>query len=358
MEGDQGEQGGVGTGGVGQLDANMLNDFVLETAKKPLYTIHPRVHNRTATMWRGAITVQTENTLPIAFKTLIDENVLGAPVVTGSSNKFYGYIDLMDLVCYTITLFPPTMNPIKDSISDFFRKEEKFNQTTVREVIEFMKPGYTLRRDKMAETIPKSHSLLHALEYIVRTGASRAALVNDHEQVDGIISQSMLVGWIYNHLDSNVKAISQVPVIQFARSSVVTIDENQPAINAFKIMAETKISGLAIVNKSGELVDAVSVRDLRGMAPSADQFLRLWHPLKDFKREIRVLYSTKTPMWTDLFLLPSDTFRKAITMFDEERVHRLFIVRSSTDRVPTHMVTQRDLLNFVTQLAFGTPRTT
>jgi len=62
-----------------------LDPFLLGMAKKPLYGIHPRVHNRTETMWRGAITIKSDAKLPTAFKTLVDENVLGAPVVTATN---------------------------------------------------------------------------------------------------------------------------------------------------------------------------------------------------------------------------------------------------------------------------------
>jgi len=324
-----------------------LDAFFLDTCKKPLYTIHPRVHNRTETMWRGAITIRTDSKLPTAFKILIDENVLGAPVVT-PSNKFYGYIDMMDLVCFTITLFSPSMDPVRDSISEFFKKEDKFNETTVLDLIEFREPGYALRKDKMSQTIPKSCSLMSAFEFLVRRGFDRAAIVNEAQEVESIITQSMLIGWCYNNIDTTLKHIKDIPVSQIHPTTFLsTIQETEPAIQAFKIMAEKKYSGLPVINQEGELVEVVSIRDLRGMAPTAENFLRLWHPIKDFKKDVRAMFPSKTPLWPDLFLIPSDTLKTCVMMFDEDRVHRLFVIRSAISRIPLHIITHSDVLRFL-----------
>jgi len=260
----------------------------------------------------------------------------------------------MDLVSFTISLFPPSMDPVRDSISDFFKKEDKFNDTTVRDLIEFRQPGYALRTDKLSGAIPKDFSLLNAFELLVRTGRGRAAVVNENEEVESVITQSMLVGWCYNNLDTALRPIRDIPVSQIHPTTfLASIQENEPAINAFKIMADKQYSGLPVLNHEGELVEVVSIRDLRGMAPSAEHFLRLWHPIKDFKREVRSMFPSKTPLWPDLFLIPSDTLKTAILMFDEDRVHRLFVVRSAINRTPVHIVAQIDVLKFIASIAFG-----
>lgn len=44
---------------------------------------------------------------------------------------------------------------------------------------------------------------------------------------------------------------------------VVTIEENEMAIKAFKVMKEQKVSAVAVVNKDGNLVGTISVNDLK-----------------------------------------------------------------------------------------------
>ena len=48
------------------------------------------------------------------------------------------------------------------------------------------------------------------------------------------------------------------------------------ALTAFKLMVTHNCSGLAVVNAAGELVDTVSVRDLRGMGATAENWTNLW----------------------------------------------------------------------------------
>jgi hypothetical protein len=109
----------------------------------------------------------------------------------------------------------------------------------------------------------------------------------------------------------------------------------------------------------------------------------MWRPIATFKREIREKFPTKTPVFPDLYLLPSDTLKTAIVMCDEDRVHRLvtcwgvgfrfdwstrlthervwvrfvvccqFIVRSALNKTPIGVLTQTDLLRFVMDIAAG-----
>lgn len=44
---------------------------------------------------------------------------------------------------------------------------------------------------------------------------------------------------------------------------LLTVKDTQRAIDAFRIMAEKHVSGLAVVNNRGALVDVISARDLR-----------------------------------------------------------------------------------------------
>jgi CBS domain-containing protein len=47
------------------------------------------------------------------------------------------------------------------------------------------------------------------------------------------------------------------------RSSVVSILENQPVIEAFKLMALNRVTSVAVLTKDGKLVGNVSAHDIR-----------------------------------------------------------------------------------------------
>ncbi len=81
-----------------------------------------------------------------AFKLMTEENILGAPVTT-ANGRFYGtrevvdfellalntvvlwagagFVDVMDVVTFTLRMFPKDSDINKESLSEFFAKEGK-----------------------------------------------------------------------------------------------------------------------------------------------------------------------------------------------------------------------------------------
>ncbi len=169
-------------------------------------------------------------------------------------------------------------------------------------------------------TIPRDFSLYGAIETIARTPDShRLAIIHpkDHSVV-GVVTESMIIGWLYVNLDKFGQT-KKLQCSEITRSYfVASIEESELAvrnggrhtssfqadthshllfagfvqIKAFKIMAERKLSGLAVVNKMGLLVDTISVRDLKGIGPDAELFTRLWDTVSVapglFARAIRI----------------------------------------------------------------------
>ena len=60
--------------------------------------------------------------------------------------------------------------------------------------------------------------------------------------------------------------------------------EGDLALSAFKQMVQWNVSGLAVVDAKGQLIDNISVRELRGMGATAEQWQNLWLSVKDFKQ--------------------------------------------------------------------------
>ena len=44
------------------------------------------------------------------------------------------------------------------------------------------------------------------------------------------------------------------------------------AIQAFKVLRDENLSGLAVVDSAGRMVDVISTRDLRGISPESQTF--------------------------------------------------------------------------------------
>lgn len=51
------------------------------------------------------------------------------------------------------------------------------------------------------------------------------------------------------------------------QATVVAIPSTSKAIEGFKMMLDREVSGLAVVDETGRLVDNLSLRDLKGIRP-------------------------------------------------------------------------------------------
>jgi CBS domain-containing protein len=105
---------------------------------------------------------------------------------------------------------------------------------------------------------------------------------------------------------------------------VYSIDSNKTAFEAFQLMIEHKISGIAVVDDvSGKLVGNVSVRDLKVVQHDARFFFLLGEKLSDFLKTLQK--SSKRPA-TLITCKPSDTFATVIALLAKHKIHRLYVV--------------------------------
>jgi len=116
-------------------------------------------------------------------------------------------------------------------------------------------------------------------------------------------------------------------------------------------MIQHNISGLAVVNSAGELVDTISVRDLRGMGVTADNWNRLWDNVLDFKTSCRKMFPAQTPA-KPIYVTKNDSIHKVIKSMDDGNIHRIWVCEMRGGKpIPTHVISQRDILRFMLHLS-------
>lgn len=157
------------TGGVGRS----LDRMLVHLMRTPIRFIHPRRANRTLPLWDSAVTVRTDQKIPSVFQTLIDENILSAPVLT-AEGRCCGFIEMMDLVTYTVGLFN---SPIDTELREFFTKSRTFRDATVLDVMEGGESSERLGGSSWRPfTVGRDYSMMHALEILARTQQHRVAV--------------------------------------------------------------------------------------------------------------------------------------------------------------------------------------
>jgi CBS domain-containing protein len=303
-------------------DANPLNPFFVKLSKTLANSLPTRC------LGGDAITIDLEETVPRAFQTLCEKNILSAPVV-GPGFRYKGIVDMLQLVKYSVKL-----------CEDFekwqeFSRQRRWKQSKVSDLAQGYKPDAMLR----------SLSVFHAFEEIARERIPRLALVDDYQVVWGIVTNTMLIEFIYNQMETFPKSIRNVKVSEMRRfTTVYTLPQSATALRAFRLMAERRVHNVGIVNDSGKLVDTISVRDLRGTGPETPHFRRLWQSLGEFKEAVRTRFPETDVVQT---ILPSDTFERLVKKMHEHKVHQVYVIDNETNSRPVDVIRNGDILYFL-----------
>jgi len=322
---------GVGTS-VATLEHSPQDDFILTLTKIRCERLLPKT--------RTITTSNRDELVPVAFRKLVNTNVLSIPVLT-KQGKFYAMMDSFDLVSFVTQEFADVelMNFV--DIEALFEKEKQFNDTTVGEIIKHPK-----RINSPFHPLTKGFSLFSAWEALALGGYHRVPVVDDENQICDIITQSMLIDFLYQNMEKiNELGDREIKDLKCMKNQakVSTISKHSRAITAFREMIRLNVHGLAVVDDHGYLVDNISLRDLRGVHPDVNVFWRLWNTVAEFKAKERADYPDHTPKEV-IYVVPTDTFSSVIEKMARLHIHRVYVVESKDNLIPTHVISQTDAL--------------
>lgn len=141
-----------------------------------------------------------------------------------------------------------------------FASDTKFSNALVSEVMQ-----WPLKKNNPFHPITKGYSLFSAVEILALSEAKRVPVIDANSQVADVVTQSMMIDFLWQNIEMIGKlAEKKIQDIQILRNHVVTqVDESSKAIVAFREMVNRQEDHVAVVNKSGQLVDNLSLRDLR-----------------------------------------------------------------------------------------------
>jgi CBS domain-containing protein len=327
-----------------------LNEFMLFLTKYPCKDNVPRNTTGVIPVWKEGKVVTVDKTERIAsvLNKFIVEGFQGAPVLD-EYRKYAGFTEMLDIVWYVVRLFSRRRMAARTSagLADFFAKEKRFEQAKVEDVMNMaLLEGE--RGGRGVQAVNGDLSLFSVMEIFARTGIRRIPVVDDWDNVSGIITQSMMISLISQNIEF-LGDVANVPVREFQddlQFAVQTIERNALTIDAFETMVNRNISGLGIIDTSGFLIDTISVRDLRGIGTTAEKFGRLWESVDQFKKQVRSEFREQTPP-RPIMCSPRDTLAKVIQLMDDGNIHRVFVVESEERPVPLHVISQIDVIRQV-----------
>jgi len=160
--------------------------------------------------------------------------------------------------------------------------------------------------------------MLSVIEELSR-GTHRIGVVDEEEKLVNIITQGSVLRFIKQHVDLLGKKKEMKLSSMWFKSSqyVMSISTHQKAIDAFRLIAMTKVGAVAVVNDEGVLIGNCSAMDLKKSASTLSNkfFARLFKPVMEFLGEQELVVAT-----------PEETLETIIDRIVQKRIHRIYVV--------------------------------
>jgi len=262
------------------------------------------------------------------------------PVRDSQANRFIGIVDVLDLVTFAITKF----STIPIQAYEAYQQMESFAKTKVKHLLDIS------GRNKWV-TIQERKPFAQLVLLLSDRHIHRVAIVNDKNDVLGMVSQSALVRFFYSQrdkFDERFKRVLQEKVEEWThvhQQRLYTISTHEHVYDAFRKIWELQVSGLAVVNEHGVLVANISASDIKRTRyyPIIGQMVKdLYKPIKEFLRipEAGQLISKKDHI--PFFVMKGETMEKAMDTLVENNIHRVFVV--DAHRKPIAVISLCDIL--------------
>eukprot|EP01102_Stenamoeba_stenopodia_P006724 TRINITY_DN1869_c0_g1_i1.p1 TRINITY_DN1869_c0_g1~~TRINITY_DN1869_c0_g1_i1.p1 ORF type:complete len:360 (+),score=80.83 TRINITY_DN1869_c0_g1_i1:204-1283(+) len=269
------------------------------------------------------LVAQRTDLLSDVWKGLIKNNFLSCPVLQKTKKKYYGFIDLHDIVEYITQKFDVAKLESSKDFWQLMEADKEFLNTTVDKVI--VNP--IVKRNPY-HPVTVGYSLFSAIESLAREDTlHRVPVIDKDRQLKSLLTQSQVIDFVVSNLES-VGSIKNKPVSQVVagRPNVLSVTTKMSAIEAFKFMAQHNITGVAVLDDNGKLIDAMSLSDLKLISSDGQMFWRLYQSVDVFLGHLRENNATRKL----IYCLPTHNLEYVIKTIATSKVHRIFVGNAQT----------------------------
>jgi CBS domain-containing protein len=250
---------------------------------------------------------------------------------------------MVDIVKYVINHFGPSNILGKErDFWDLVEEEKVFATKTVNDLM-----TYPLSTRNPFHPIKEGYSALSVIEPLAREeNLHRVPVIDQNRQMFNLVTQSQVVEYLAKNLDrigagKVNKPLRQCEVVWKPR--VLAVKEDSPAIDAFNIMVDKGVSGLAVVDNSGVLVGNISLRDLKLISYDARLFWRLQQTVGNFLTKLKTEYTAKHGRPSSLVTaVETDTIGTCIKALADNSIHRIYVIDSG--KKPVGLLSLKDVL--------------
>ncbi|PSK35316.1 hypothetical protein C7M61_004774 [Candidozyma pseudohaemuli] len=236
-----------------------------------------------------------------AFETLISHNLTSLPVLcTADSSDLsnclsFDYLDLntyLLMIMNKIAISDLCVDDIPDEHGDPHaltpaQKHEKLHQLVAK-----AKKGEEVPVDFIVRLHPKTpfvrlkdgESLFRAVEAF-GNGVHRVAIVDSANKITGILSQRRTIRFLWENArrfpSLEFLLNSSLQDLKIGSTAPITIQGDQPLIEALQKMFDERVSSLAVIDKNKSLVGNISIVDVKNVSSTKNSHL-LFKPVTNF----------------------------------------------------------------------------
>mmetsp|Transcript_19871 Transcript_19871/g.55840 ORF Transcript_19871/g.55840 Transcript_19871/m.55840 type:complete len:344 (+) Transcript_19871:61-1092(+) len=309
-------------------------DLILTLVEVNASALRPRIPPSATTFWQGIVICHVNDSLSSAFDKLVENRILALPVLK-DHNRFYGFVDMLDVVTKISDSFQETPPSSAEDMELF--QLGQFQHLSVSDAMD-----HPYDRHYASHPVRSNLSLFSAMETMASRKSRRLAVVGSDGRVNNVVTQSMAIRFLAD-------AHSQIPETTLSTTmqelyetgkipkTVQTVELDSPAISAFRTMAENQISALPVVDPFGHICDVMSIRDLRNLKKNLSSVSRLWLKVGDFKKVDQVAHHKLVTVDVE------STLGEVLDHIRKTNVHRVFILK---DKMPVSVVSLTDLMSY------------
>jgi CBS domain-containing protein len=286
-----------------------------------------------------------------AFHTLVQNKILSAPVK--GEEGYVGILKVGDLMEGVISAIQDREHVEKEHRQKH-QGHVKLPKQSSREFLEavcsrqrkeadgssVLTTTFLCRRNTFVP-VQLSDRFQTVLRALTTKGIHMVPVMNAEGDVAACVSQSSVIPFLKKHAERLSHLFSKtVQELKLGTSPVISISDKAPAIEAFKIMSQHRISGMAVVDEEGVLIGNISASDIKlFLDVPRSKIMQL--PVQEFVNRIRRdTPSAKTRI--PVVAVPnSATLGKVIAKFAATRLHRVFVV---ANQKPFACISLRDIL--------------
>lgn len=282
------------------------------------------------------VTLSKEDTVSQALKTLSDARISSAPVLDEEGRAVY-ILTVADIVNH-ILRFVSEEELKTGKITGILQNREQLAQHKLRDISRDM-----AELDKPFSIFGKE-PLFKVAQLMTQHNAHRILTIDEQDKPRTLISQSHLVRLLSNITDDK-KLHQSVEELQLGTEGVISIHRNKTALEAFKLMAEKKVTGLAVVTNEGSLVGNISMSDIKAIGHNLESVDYLTSPISHFLEKVRQMDEPVGNKPQVIKCHVTSSLYSVLSLLGVYRVHRVLVV-DDNDK-PIRVIATVDLLKLL-----------